>query len=90
LGIFHTSLLKKLNTQDTKDHKEFFVLFESSCHSCLENQIPQWEQFPLLHDPQDGSDMPETALPPLSAKKIEIFRLVCFPLQTAQGMGASD
>jgi hypothetical protein len=33
--------------------------------------------------------MPETALPPLSAKKTEIFRRVCFPPQTAHGMGAS-
>jgi hypothetical protein len=34
--------------------------------------------------------MPETALPPLSAKKTESLRLVCFPPQTAHGMGASD
>jgi hypothetical protein len=34
--------------------------------------------------------MPETALPPLSAKKIEILRLVCFPPHSAHGMGASD
>ena len=54
------------------------------------NQCPQCEQFPPPHESQDGSDMPETALPPLSAKKTESLRLVCFPPQTAHGMGASD
>jgi hypothetical protein len=54
------------------------------------DQCPQCEQSPPPHESHDGSDMPETAFPPLSAKKTEILRLVCFPPQTAQGMGASD
>jgi hypothetical protein len=50
---------------------------------------PQWAQSPPAHEPQAGSDIPETAFPPLSAKKTDSLRLVCVPPQAAQGMGAS-
>jgi hypothetical protein len=43
------------------------------------NQFPQCEQSPPPHEPQDGSDMPETDLPPLSAKKTEILRFMSSP-----------
>jgi hypothetical protein len=53
------------------------------------HQCPQDAQLPPAHESQECSDMPETALPPLSAKKTDSLRLVCVPPQMAHWMGAS-
>jgi hypothetical protein len=50
---------------------------------------PQFAQLLLEHESHDGSDMPATAFPPLSAKKTEILRRVFPPPHLAQTMGAS-
>jgi hypothetical protein len=92
LGEFHSYLQEKSKHKGHEGHNGLSVTKNPWCSFVsvvFNNQCPQEEQFPPAHEPQDGSDMPETALPPLSAKKTDSLRLVCFPPQVSHLMGAS-
>jgi hypothetical protein len=55
----------------------------------VNRQCPQVLQSPLEQESHDGSDMPATTLPPLSAKKSDSLRRMSFAPHFWQVKGAS-